>query len=168
MAYCVSDQGVEYINSTKDFKEGVTQKFLNRGNRSANEIAQETGVTIKTLYNWAEDYAKDTPMKKKTRSTFEKMKIVITYSSLPESEKGEFLRKTGLFDQDIEKWQQEVLEGKIENFTESMSRKELQKAQQELDQTKKELRRKDKALAEAAALLILKKKAEDFWGEDEE
>lgn len=168
MAICRSEEGIEFINSTKDFKEGVTQKFLNRGNRSAAQIAEETGVTIKTLYNWSEDYAKDTPMKKKVRSTFDKMKLVITYNSLPESEKGEFLRMNGLFDQDIEKWQQEVLEGKIENFTENMSRKELQKAQQELDLTKKELRRKDKALAEAAALLILKKKAEDFWGEDEE
>lgn len=168
MGISVNNDSIEFINSTKDFKEGVTQKFLNRGNRTASEIAEETGVTIKTLYNWSEEYAKDTPMKKKVRSTFDKMKLVISYNSLPENEKGEFLRRNGLFDLDIEKWQKEVLEGKIEGFSENLSRKELQKTQQELEQAKKELRRKDKALAEAAALLILKKKAEDFWGEDEE
>jgi hypothetical protein len=31
----------------------------------------------------------------------------------------------------------------------------------------KQLRRKDKALAETAALLVLKKKAQDIWGNDE-
>ena len=45
---------------------------------------------------------------------------------------------------------------------------ENKKLKNENKQLALELRRKEKALAEAAALLILKKKADLIWGVDEE
>ena len=168
MGIIQSEEGIEFINSSSDFKEGVTQKFLSRGNRTANHVAEETGVTVKTLYNWAEQYAKDTPMRKKNRTTFEKMKLVIEFDSLNDENRGEFLRRYGLYEADIKTWRESVLAGKIEKTTENMVRKQLEKNNKELKRTQKELMRKDKALAEAAALLILKKKVDGLFGEDEE
>ena len=51
-----------------------------------------------------------------------------------------------------------VLSGAVENPT----------ALQRIKSLEKELRRKDAALAEAAALLILRKKADAIWGEEED
>lgn len=168
MGIDISEEGVRFINTTDDFKETVTQKFLSRGDRTAKEIAEESGVTVKTLYNWSDEYAKDQPMKKKQWTTFEKMKLVIEYESLGEESRGEFLRKHGLFEETLQKWRKAVLDGSIEKFTEGIARKHLSETKKELEKAQKELRRKEKALAEAAALLILKKKAEALWGEDEE
>jgi hypothetical protein len=45
---------------------------------------------------------------------------------------------------------------------------EAKKDKKQINQLEKELRRKDKALAETAALLVLRKKANAIWGEDED
>lgn len=168
MAVDVSEDGIKFINSTSDFKEVVTTKFLNRNNQTAQQIAEETGVTTKTLYNWADKYSNGQLMKKKSRSTFEKMKLVIEFNALSEEQKGAFLRSHGLYEEQVKEWQTEVLTGEIEKFTENLARKNLEETQKELKKVKKDLKKKEEALAEAAALLILKKKAEGFWGEDEE
>ena len=44
----------------------------------------------------------------------------------------------------------------------------LKQVQKENKQLKKELLRKEKALAEAAALLVLRKKLSDYYGETDE
>lgn len=46
--------------------------------------------------------------------------------------------------------------------------RELKEAEKKNKQLARELDRKEKALAEAAALLVLRKKAEAIWGEPEE
>jgi len=45
---------------------------------------------------------------------------------------------------------------------------EAKKDKKQINQLEKELRRKDKALAETAALLVLRKKANAIWGEIED
>lgn len=46
--------------------------------------------------------------------------------------------------------------------------KELRAERKEKEKLEEELARKEKALAEAAALLVLRKKADAIWGTDEE
>jgi transposase len=47
-------------------------------------------------------------------------------------------------------------------------RRELQKDKRQVRKLEKELKRKDRALAEAAALLLLQKKAQAIWGDAED
>ena len=49
-----------------------------------------------------------------------------------------------------------------------LNRKQQQADQKQIKQLKQEIKRKDKALAEAAAILILRKKLDTLWGEDED
>ena len=49
-----------------------------------------------------------------------------------------------------------------------MLTKQQQADQKQIKQLKQEIKRKDKALAEAAAILILRKKLNALWGEDED
>jgi transposase len=44
----------------------------------------------------------------------------------------------------------------------------LKEEQKRAKQLEKELQKKEKALAEAATLLLLRKKAQAIWGDDEE
>ena len=77
-----------------------------------------------------------------------------------------YLRREGLHSHQLQEWREEVLKG-----LQSAPRK-LQSKKDERDEKIKslehELRRKDKALAEASALLILQKKIDLIWGSKSE
>jgi len=80
-----------------------------------------------------------------------------------EGERGKYLREKGLHSVHIERWKQELIEGL--KALRSAKRDSRDKRIKELE---KELGRKDKALAETAALLVLKKKAQAIWGDRED
>ena len=81
-------------------------------------------------------------------------------------------RKKGLFAEQIQQWKAAFISGvSAKPVASSEQRKALTVEQKKDKQTIKklehELRRKDKALAETAALLVLTKKAREIWGEPE-
>lgn len=92
----------------------------------------------------------------------EKLNAVLEYEKLEEEEKGEFLRKRGLHAVYIERWKEEIIKG-----LKSAKSNRKGSGKKKIKELERELRRKDKALAEAAALLVLKKKANDIWGDPE-
>ena len=77
--------------------------------------------------------------------------------------------KKGLFKEQIEAWKKTCLSANTqeENRTKALSI-ELKEEKKQARQLEKELRKKEKALAEAAALLLLRKKAQAIWGDLEE
>lgn len=82
---------------------------------------------------------------------------------------GELLRREGLHEADLDSFREEVLSAAAEGFeARRPKRRGLSPEQEELRAVKKELARKEKALAEAAALLVLRKKMRAFFGADEE
>lgn len=96
-------------------------------------------------------------------SAAEKLQIVLEASQLDEAQLGELLRRKGLHEAQLKQWQQTALEAldpaaKRGKPAESKRMKELER----------ELRRKDKALAEAAALLVLRKKLDAPWEDAED
>ena len=81
---------------------------------------------------------------------------------------GEYCRRNGLYPEQIERWR---LACEQANDTVSAREAGLQKLQRgdrdRIRHLESELRRKEKALAEAAALLVLQKKARAVWGEED-
>ncbi len=89
------------------------------------------------------------------------MAAVVEASSLTEEQLGAFLRRKGLHQAQLKQWRGAMLLA----LGGDQKRKAKSSPQaRRLRELEKELRRKDKALAEAAALLILKKKAQAIWG----
>jgi transposase len=69
----------------------------------------------------------------------------------------------------VTQWKTQSLTGFSTNEQQtSLNRKQQQADQKQIKQLKQEIKRKDKALAEAAAILILRKKLNALWGEDED
>ena len=156
------------------FKEQAVQKFLNRANTSVKEVARELGITSCTLYAWSQSCAITSVMdnaekRPKDWKADEKFKAVIEFEGLPIEKRGEFLRSHGLHSDNIESWKKSMQEG-LTNLGESKAeRKEMTELKAQNKVLEKDLNRKDKALAEATALLVLKKKADLIWGiKDEE
>lgn len=101
------------------------------------------------------------------RNPGEKLSLLLESKTLPEDKKGEWLRQQGLHSEHLPLWEQElttIMNDKQADL--NLKNKELKKENKRLQ---RELERKEKALAEAAVLLTLKKKYHNlFSNEDEE
>lgn len=88
---------------------------------------------------------------------------------MSETELAEYARKKGLYVEQIKAWKDACMNAN-RGVAEEAARlnKELKAAERTNKQLQKELDRKEKALAETAALLVLRKKAGAIWGEDED
>jgi len=94
-------------------------------------------------------------------SAEEKLAAVLEAAALTEEELGAFLRSRGLHDAQLQQWRDQMLIG--------LEPKAVKRAESKrIHELEKELRRKDKALAETAALLVLKKKAQEIWGDEDD
>ena len=151
---------------SEGFKKSVVEKLLMPGGKGVSELSQEIGVCNQTLYNWRDRYANSELIPKSPRkwNLKDKYSAVMEAAGLSGEELGKWLRKTGLHGEHIDIWKKE-----IEQIVSSpKDKEEIRKLKAENKKLKKELDRKEKALAETAALLTLKKKAAAIWGEEEE
>lgn len=156
----------------EEFKQAAVQKFLNRGNRPLNEIIHDLGITRSTIYKWRDEFANIDGMKKSSkpqnRSVIEKLKALTEFDALPIDKRGEYLRKNGLHEEHLTEWKKYVDEAFAPSKKSLKERQDKFADKKKIKDLERELRRKDKALAEASALLILKKKADLIWGSGEE
>ena len=108
-----------------------------------------------------------TPKRPEDWSPEEKLKAVLEAASLSEDQLGTFLRRKGLHETHLQQWRLQMLNGlgKV-----SVDKKPKRRAAdtRRIRSLEKELKRKDKALAETAALLVLKKKVQEIWGDEDD
>jgi transposase len=156
---------------TEEFRRAAVEKFQSRGSRSVEEVARVLGVSSWSLYQWSKRYGIAEAMKKQRRpgerSAPEKLKAVIEYEGLSEDKRGEYLRREGLQSDHIVGWKKSMEAGVGGGALEAANRSERAADKKKIQELEKELRRKDRALAEATALLVLKKKADLIWGNGE-
>jgi transposase len=84
-----------------------------------------------------------------------------------EAEFGAFLRRKGLHAAQLAEWRLQALSG-LQGRGSRADRKAANVEARRVRDLERELKRKDKALAEAAALLILKKKVQEIWGDEDD
>ncbi|CAM3500474.1 Transposase IS3/IS911 family protein [Cupriavidus taiwanensis] len=102
-------------------------------------------------------------------SSEDKFAVVLETAPLNEAELAEYCRRKGLYAEQIAAWR-EACRSANANAGEQAREQLLQSKgdKKRIQQLEKELQRKEKALAEAAALLILRKKVQAIWGEKED
>lgn len=150
------------VKYTEAFMAKMVRKMLPPGAVSPSALAAETGVGQTTLWRWLQDArtvgVMDKPAKKWTPT--EKLRVVVEASKIRDDALGEFLRSEGLHEAQLKEWRT-VAEAAFDTPRTGKNSPEAKK----IKALEREVLRKDKALAEAAALLILKKKAEALWGD---
>jgi transposase len=167
---------------SETFKAQMVQKLTRRGGPRATELSRDVGVHQSTLSRWVRNAARtngqgfpfnptktprDLPMTRRPQdwTPEEKLAAVIEAASLANEELGAFLREKGLHEATLKQWRQIMLTG----LGESKARSPKPTAEaRRIRELERELTRKEKALAEAAALLILKKKAQALWGDEDD
>jgi transposase len=157
---------------SKEFKEAIVKKLISRGNKTIEQFCNENNLVISTANRWRSECANVSDMKnKKNNSKYpaEKiLKIISETYSLSEEDLGVYLRKNGLHSNQLSEWRSGILVSMNQPKVNPYKKDERDI---EIKDLKKNLRKKDAALAEASALLILQKKANLLWpslDEDEE
>jgi hypothetical protein len=105
--------------------------------------------------------------KKKRWTGAEKLRVVIEARGLSETDLGALLRREGLHESDLTAWQA-AAEAALSPSRRAAPSPEAQRDQRRIHALERELRRKDAALAETAALLVLKKKVQEIWGDEDD
>jgi transposase len=161
---------------SEKFKRKMVQRMTGPTPVSATALSKEVGVAQATLSRWllAAGTIRDmsspkkdliasstAPRRAEDRSPEDKLRLVLESAKMDEAELGAFLRREGLHEADLEAWRESMLGGlrpPQSKHTRSLEARRVRELE-------KELRRKDKALAEAAALLVLQKKVQAIWGD---
>lgn len=156
-------------------KAAVIQKMMPPHNTSIPALAKETGISGATLYNWRkqarlEGYAVPADGKNPEQwSSADKFAVVVETASMNEAELGEYCRQKGLYPEQIAAWREACLQANADQEARNQAqRKQGRQTRQQIKKLKRELRRKDKALAETTALMVLEKKARAIWGDGED
>ncbi len=153
-------------------KASILAKALAPNAPSVVELAKEFNIPYATLYTWMSSMLNNKPLKQvnksqrpQDKSAQDKLQAVLETMDKTEEEKSAYCRQHGIYISHLEEWKQQMLAG-LGNTNKDKS--DNSQTTKEIQQLKKDLYRKDKALAEASALLILKKKADLIWGESED
>lgn len=160
------------IRYTKEIKASAIERMMPPNNESVTQLTEELGISDATLYTWrqearAKGYA--VPGTKKTSdkwSSEDKFLVVLETYAMNETELSTYCREKGLYKEQIEAWKKTCLTAHNQDTDQTKQLKKNSKEEQErIKGLEKELRQKEKALAEAASLLLLRKKARAIWGD---
>ncbi len=156
-------------------KEAILKKLLPPTSMSVKEVSEEEGISTATLYHWRQQLRRSGAAVPNSNTSSEqwsaqtKLAIVAETYSMTESELSQYCREKGLFPEQIQSWRSECMQGfKSSKEQEAETKKQAKADKLEIKELKKDLRLKEKALAETAALLVLRKKLRAFYGEEPE
>lgn len=155
-----------------EVKQRVLQRMMPPNNESISQLSKAYGISETALYKWRNAAkANGTIMPKGGQSTErwstrDKFAIVIETAALSEVEMAEYCRTKGLYVEQVQSWRDACMNanGGIAEQA-SKLQKDLRSKEQEVKTLSRELQRKEAALAETAALLVLRKKAQAIWGD---
>lgn len=156
-------------------KEAILKKLLPPHNMTVAEVSEAENISPQTLYNWryqAKQSGQAVPGKTPTSdhwSAEAKLAVVIETATLSESELSQYCREKGLYAEQVKRWKTHCLSGfQLSDEHQKQVTRQAQQAKSEIKELKRELRIKDKALAETTALLVLRKKLQALWEDDNE
>ena len=159
---------------SKEFKESILKKLESQPNLTVSEMAKELNIPKSTIYQWQRTRKKQETSSSKNKSsgkwsTEDKFHVVLETYSLTEEELSTYCRKKGLYVSEVKEWQKQCLNANLTNSKAPQELEdELKDEKKKIKSLEKELSKKEKALAETAALLVLRKKSQAIWGDPEE
>lgn len=162
----------------EDQKQQLIEQMLAPHHRPIPEIHRETGIPKGTLRGWyrqalrrvgdATASAPTTQGHNRRWSSAEKFAMVVETMALSETDRAAYCRKRGIYPEQLHAWKQACEQANGEGQGKARGASDVQAERRRTKGLERELRRKEKALAEAAALLVLQKKAQAIWGTDED
>lgn len=152
------------------FKEEVVRKMLTRGDRTIADMAAELNVPYHSVRNWLRSPKMahlNRPASGEKRAqewdAEQRLQALLDTNNLSAEELNAWCRERGVFTHQLQAWRAEFCTA----AKPAADATEVRKLKGDLATLQRELNRKEKALSEAAALLVLQKKYQALW-EDED
>ena len=153
----------------KAFKDRAVARLLPPESSPVQAVSQELGVSVTTLERWRAD-ALSTPARERVWTAAARLQAVIATAAMDETQRSAWCRENGVYPSELEQWKQNAIAALTENPEERASPQETRDSRKRIRELERDLRRKDKALAETTALLVLSKQLQAIFqrsGEDE-
>lgn len=158
---------------SEERKAAVLSKLLPPTNRTVTSVSAEEGISDVTLYSWLKQCRQrgmPVPGHRTNADNWSpeaKLAVVIETATLSEAERAAYCREKGLYVEQIQRWKEACLQGaSLQPGLEKAAQKQQRESQNTIKKLQAEVRRKDRALAETAALLVLSKKLEALYSND--
>jgi len=157
------------VHLSEEAKKSIVEKALNRKGKGLAELATQYNIGYSTLQKWIFKYKNSVPniSNKSSANTpltrSDQLKHLLATATLDETALGAYCREHGIYSFQMQQWKNEFMSiDKSEKKQETQTELRALRAENKL--LKKDLLRKDRALAETTALLVLKKKADLLFG----
>jgi transposase len=158
---------------TQEKKEHALSLMAAPQNKPVADVAQLTGIPEGTLYLWrkqAREQGRAVPgdgQNPEQWSAADKFAVVLEAAPLNEAELSAYCRRKGMLVEQLERWRAEV-HAVLSGGQGGTAQNERAADKKRIRDLEKDLRRKEKALAETAALLVLSRKYEALWTDGED
>ena len=135
---------------------------------SLDDVGHEIGVGTGTLERWRSE-ALSRPARERAWTAAARLDAVLSTAAMDEAAKSAWCRTNGVYSQELARWRQAATQALAEPEQARASPLQTRHDRRRIKELERELRRKDRALAETAALLVLSKKVAAIFskGEDE-
>lgn len=148
------------------FKDRAVARLLPPESAAVEVVSREIGVSVETLERWR-SVALSQPTQQRQWTAAARFEAVLTTAAMDESSKNAWCREHGVYPQELAAWRQSAKQALAEPSEARATPQQTKHDQRRIKELERELRRKDKALAEAAALLVLSKKVAAIFNKDE-
>jgi hypothetical protein len=146
------------------FKDRAVARLLPPESSGVNEVSQEIGVSVATLERWRSE-ALAGGSRERSWTAVARLEAVIGTASMSEADRSTWCREQGIFPSELERWRASAVAALAQPEEARASAQETRSDRRRIKELERQLHRKDKALAETAALLVLSKKLSAILGE---
>lgn len=156
---------------SKEFKASVLQRLEPPTNDTVKSLSEELNIAKTTIYQWLKAKHNNSGSSRPAHewSSKDKFHVVLETATLTQEELAAYCRRKGLYPEDVNTWREQCIRANMATSKDPLKlEEELHEEKRRAKELEKELRIKEKALAETAALLVLQKKAQAIWGDPEE
>ncbi len=152
----------------QSFKDRALARLLPPEGAAVEVVAREVGIGAGTLERWREE-AQSRPARGRAWTARARLEAVITTAALDEASKSAWCREHGVYPAELAKWHASATAALAEPEEARASPQATRQDKKRIKELERDLLRKDRALAETAALLVLSKKVAAIFnkGEDE-
>jgi transposase len=148
------------------FRNRVVARLLPPESANVGAVAKEIGVSVQTLERWRED-AQSRPARGRAWTSGARLDAVITAAALDEAGKSAWCREHGVYPAELDQWRLSATTALVEPEEARASPQATRQDKKRIKELERELLRKDRALAETAALLVLSKKVAAIFNKGE-
>ena len=145
-----------------EFKERAVARLLPPESAEISRVSQEIGVSVATLERWRAD-ALSRPARERAWTAAARLEAVIATAAMDEAQRSAWCREKGVFPSDLQQWRENAMAALAQPEEARATPQETRQDRRRIKELEKDLRRKEKALAETTALLVLAKKLEAIF-----